>query len=175
MQLKEEWRSNAKNKGEPLGPPSFLFEPCAALGSVPTVALSSATGSSSIAFQTQNGDTFRPCDGVDSRRLPAREYLRLPASSMCPLDLAIPARRNSDYGAAWSPAGRSKNFISVGRIGPSADVPYGPRESTKGRVEARLHVEKNDRTDLAEEVVTREQVEAHYERTTAEQKAKTNY
>ena len=27
MQLKEEWWSNAKNKGEPSGPPSFLFEP----------------------------------------------------------------------------------------------------------------------------------------------------
>jgi hypothetical protein len=27
MQLKEEWRSIAKNKGEPLGPPSFPFEP----------------------------------------------------------------------------------------------------------------------------------------------------
>ena len=35
-------------------------------------------------------------------------------------------------------------------------------------------VEKNDRTDLAEEFVTREQVDANYQRTTAEQKAKTN-
>ena len=28
MQLKEEWRLGAKTKGGPLGPPSFLFEPC---------------------------------------------------------------------------------------------------------------------------------------------------
>jgi len=27
MKLKEEWRHGAKNKGEPLGSPSFLFEP----------------------------------------------------------------------------------------------------------------------------------------------------
>ena len=118
MQLKEEWRTIAMNKGEPSGPPSFLFEPWrgARVGShrcpILRVRLLKYTS------KTQNGDTFRPCDGVDSRRLPASEYLRLPASSMCPLDLAIPARRNSDYGAAWSPAGRSKNFISVGRIGP---------------------------------------------------------
>ena len=109
--------ARAKNKGEPFGPPSFLFEPCAALGSVPTVALSSASGSPSIASKTK---TEIPFDHVTVliRRLPACEYLRLPASSMCPLDLAIPARRNPDYGAAWSPAGRSKNFIGVGRIVP---------------------------------------------------------
>ena len=68
-----------------------------------------------------------------------------------------------------------RKILSVsGELSPSADVPYGPRASTKGRVEARSHVEKNDRTDLAEEVVTREQVDANYQRTTAEQKAKTN-
>jgi hypothetical protein len=55
-----------------------------------------------------------------------------------------------------------RKILSVsGESGPSADVPNGPRESTKGRVEARSHIEKNDRTDLAEEVVTREQVDAN--------------
>jgi hypothetical protein len=38
---------------------------------------------------------------------------------------------------------------------PSAGVMNGPRASTKGRVEARSQAEKNDRTDLADEVVAR--------------------
>ena len=45
----------------------------------------------------------------------------------------------------------------------------GPRASTKGRVEARSQAEKNDRTDLAEEIVTPQQVEKHLDETTTEQ------
>ena len=58
-----------------------------------------------------------------------------------------------------------------GESRPSADILYSPRASTKGRVEARSHVEKNDRRDLAEEVVTQQQVAEHSYKTTAEQAA----
>ena len=93
------------------------------------------------------------------RRLKACESLRLPASSMCPLDLVlgpgvflIMERRGARR--------TIEQILSVsGGSRLSADVSNGPRASTKGRVEARSHVEKNDRTDLADEVVTRERVE----------------
>ena len=64
--------------------------------------------------------TEKPFDPVTVliRRLTARESLRLPASSMCPLDLAVTARRNPDYRAARSPRDDRTDFIGVGRNGP---------------------------------------------------------
>ena len=52
------------------------------------------------------------------RRQTASESLRLPASSMCPLDRAMAARRNPDYRAARSPRDDRIDFIGVGRIAP---------------------------------------------------------
>jgi len=70
------------------------------------------------------------------------------------------ARRVPDYGAATSPAGRSNRFYRCRALcRPSADVHHCPRASTKGRVEARSRVEKNDRRDLAEKIATQQQVE----------------
>jgi len=59
------------------------------------------------------------------------------------------ARRLNDYGAAWSPQDDRIDKAVSGRCCPSADVYHGPRASTKGRVEARSHIDKNDRLDLA--------------------------
>ena len=89
------------------------------------------------------------------RRFTAREYLRLPASSMCPLDLAFRLGVFLIMERLGVPQDDRKILSVSGECCPSADVSYGPRVSTKGRVEARSHLEKNDRTDLAEEVVTR--------------------
>ena len=111
MKLKEEWRHGAKNKGEPLGPPSFLFEPWrgARVGSHRCPILRVRLLKCSIQDQ-RTEKPFDSCDGVDSpldgRANPCGS---LPARC-CPLDLAIPARRENDYGAAWSPAGRSNRF-----------------------------------------------------------------
>jgi hypothetical protein len=151
MKLKEEWHI-AKNKGEPWGPPLFLFEPWrgARVGSHRCPVLRVRLLKCSIPEQTME----KSFDHVTVliRRLTARESLRLPASSMCPLDLAIPARRIPDYGAAWSPAGRSNRLFRCRALSrPSADATDCPRASTKGRVEARSHTEKNDRTDLVNE------------------------
>ena len=160
---------DAKNKGEPCGPPSFLFEPWrgARVGSHRCPILRVRF----LKYSIPDHRTEKPFDHVTVliRRLRASESLRLPASSMCPLDLAIPARRDPDYGAAWSPAGRSKDFISVGRIAPERGRTLrsaGVHEGTgRGTVD---HVEKNDRTDLAEEVVTHEQVEKDRARETTD-------
>ncbi len=96
MKLKEEWRNSAKNKGEPLGPPSFLFEPWrgARVGSHRCPILRVRLLKYSIPDQT----TEKPFDHatVLIRRPGACESLRLPASSMRPLDLAVPARRETD-------------------------------------------------------------------------------
>ena len=89
--------------------PRSSSSPGAALGSVPTVALSSASGSISIASMIKTENIFDHVT-VLIRRLRASESLRLPASSMRPLDLAISARRETDCGAARSPAGRSNRF-----------------------------------------------------------------
>ena len=67
MQLKEECRHGAKNKGEPLGPPSFLFEPCrgARVGSHRSPILRVRLMKCSIPEQkTEKPIDF--CDGVDS-------------------------------------------------------------------------------------------------------------
>src|SRR5579862_7106992 len=102
--------------------------------------------------------TEKPFDHVTVliRRLTASESLRLLASSRCPVDLATSARRENDYRAARSPAGRSNRYYQC-RVpkGARARTQLSVRESTKGRVEARSHAEKNDRTDLADKVVTR--------------------
>ena len=91
------------------------------------------------------------CDGVDSPPCGVR-ILAAPCRARCvPLTWLLAVRRVRDYGAARSAQDDRTDYVSVGRIGPSADAPYGPRASTKGRVEARSHVEKIDRTDLAEE------------------------
>jgi hypothetical protein len=66
---------------------------------------------------------------VSIRRLPASESLRLLASSMCPLDLVLVARRNSDYGAAWSPRDDRIDFIGVGRTMPER----GHKATVRGR------------------------------------------
>ena len=140
MKLKEEWQDGAKNKGEPSGPPSFLFEPCrgARVGSHRCPILRVRF----LKYSTRNQKTEKTFDYVTVliRRLPASESLRLPASSMCPLDLAIPARRNPDYGAAWSPAGRSNRFYQCranwperGRNLRSAGVHEGTGRGTVAR------------------------------------------
>ena len=85
----------------------------------------------------------------------ASESLRLLASSKLPVDLARSVRRENDYGATGSAQDDRIDYVSVGRIGPSADSLDDPRASTKGRVEARSHIEKIDRIDLANEFVTR--------------------
>ena len=77
MKLKEECRSGAKNKGEPCEPTLIpLRALTAALGSVPTVALSSASGISNIPSTNQRRrNPNDSCDGVDSppdgERIPA--------------------------------------------------------------------------------------------------------
>ena len=87
---------HAKNKGEPYGPPSFLFEPCrgARVGSHRCPVLRVRIHKHSI----QEKETEKPFDYVTVliRRLAASGYLRLLASSRCPADLAIPARREND-------------------------------------------------------------------------------
>ena len=117
MKLKEEWRNSAKNKGEPLGPPSFLFEPWrgARVGSHRCPILRVRLLKYSIPDQTRE----KPFDHatVLIRRPGACESLRLPASSMRPLDLAVPARRETDCGAARSPQDDRTDFIGVGRSG----------------------------------------------------------
>ena len=65
-------------------------------------------------------------------------------------NLVLATRRETDCGAASSPVGRSKRFYRCrAKLRPSADLIDSPRASTKGWVEARSHIEKNDRTDLA--------------------------
>jgi len=69
--------------------------------------------------------TEKPFDHVTVliHRLRASEYLRLPASSMCPLDLAKPARRNPDYRRGLESRRTIEQILSVsGEYGPSADV-----------------------------------------------------
>jgi hypothetical protein len=91
MQLKEEWRHGAKNKGGPLGPPSFLFEPWrgARVGSHRCPVLRVRILKYSIQDpRTENTNTFDDVT-VLIRGLSARESLRPHASSMCPLDLVF--------------------------------------------------------------------------------------
>ena len=91
MKLKEEWQPSAKNKGEPLDSPSFLFEPRrgARVGSHRCPILRVGHHKYSIQNQrTENTNTFDDVT-VLIRRLSARESLRPHASSMCPLDLVF--------------------------------------------------------------------------------------
>jgi len=152
MKLKEEWHGSTKNKGEPLGPPSFLFEPCsgARVGShrCPILRLRFHK----YIIHGENRSTFVT---VLIRRLGACESLRLPASSRCPLDLVFWPGVKLIMERLGVPQDDRIDFIGVGPIAPERGRDYRLRASTKGRVEARSHVEKNDRTDLVEEFVTR--------------------
>jgi hypothetical protein len=82
MQLKEEWHDGAKNKGEPLRPPSFLFEPWrgARVGSHRSPVLRVRRHKYSIPDQRRR--TFFGHVTVLIRRLMASGSLRLPANSI---------------------------------------------------------------------------------------------
>jgi hypothetical protein len=73
-----------------------------------------------LKFSIPDQKTEKPFDPVTVliRRLTACESLRLPASSTCPLDLVVTARRIRDYRAARSPRDDRTDFIGVGRIWP---------------------------------------------------------
>jgi len=67
-------------------------------------------------------------------------------------------RRDSDWSGEEFRGTIERFYRCRATLRPSADVIDGPRASTKGRVEAQSRLEKNDRTDLAEEIATRKQV-----------------
>ncbi len=156
MKLKEEWRPGAKNKGEPLAHPHSSSSPGAALGSVPTVALSSAQVAEVYYRRLHDRrKQIDSCDGVDSPP-PRRANPCGSTPARC-----VPWTWSLDqaYSRLWSGLESRRTIEQIlsvsGGSRPSADATNGPRASTKGRVEARSHVEKNDRTDLADEFVTR--------------------
>ena len=106
MQLKEERRGGAKNKGEPCEPTLVpLRALTAALGSVPTVALSSASGDSRIARNTREGRNLSTHVTVLIRRLRACESLRLRRQlGPTPGPWPSSARRANDW-SGLEPAG----------------------------------------------------------------------
>lgn len=116
MKLKEEWHGRAKNKGEPLGPPSFLFEPWpgARVGSHRCPILRPRFPKY-IIHDGENGSTFAT---VLIRRLGACESLRLLASSRCPLDLVFGPGVFPIMERPGVPQDDRIDFISVGPIGP---------------------------------------------------------
>ena len=162
MKLKEECQSGAKNKGEPLGPPLIpLRALTAALGSVPTGA--PILRVRLLKHNIPNQTTERPfdaCDGVDSPPLGRANPCGSCASSTRPLDLgpSWPGVLNDWSGHEF--AGQSNRYNRCrAKVARARTCFYGPRASTKGRVEARSQADKIDRTDLAQKIVTRQRVE----------------
>lgn len=89
--------------------PHSSSSPGAALGSVPTVALSSAQAPEVYDARLHDGrKQIDSCDGVDSRLRHANPCGSTPARRV-PWTWPM-ARRVPDYGAARSPAGRSNRF-----------------------------------------------------------------
>ena len=140
--------------------PHSPSSPGAALGSVPTVALSSAQVIEVYYQQPRDGrEQIDFCDGVD----PPRLGVRIPAAPAPARGVPWTWPLGQAYSRLWSGVESRRTIEQIlsvsGGSRPSADVHYRPRASTKGRVEARSHIEKNDRIDLAEEAVTLEEVE----------------
>jgi hypothetical protein len=140
MKLKEEWRHSAKNKGEPLGPPSFLFEPWrgARVGSHRCPIL--RVRQHKCSTQKQPTESIFDYVTVLIRRLRASESLRILASSMCPLDLAAWPGVILIMERLGVPQDDRTDFIGVGRTAPergrtlrSAGVHEGTGRGTVAR------------------------------------------